>query len=104
MPDETPASLANEQTLADLLAQSIASEEAGRLPDRQELLVRYPQLAGDLREFFANRDRMQRLAEPLRGNDASSRAHAPLGKLRYFGDYELLAEVAAGGMGIVYKA
>src|SRR5262249_22371358 len=82
----------------------VAAEEAGAPPDRESFVARFPRFAADLREFFANRDQMQRLAEPLRGHDKSINSNAPLGKVHYFGDYELLEEVAAGGMGIIYNA
>ena len=104
MPDETQVPTPNNLSLDGVLAQYIGAEVKVQSVDRQELLARYPQFAADLREFFANRDQMQRLVEPLRGNAVADRPSGSLGKVRYFGDYELLEEVAAGGMGIIYKA
>src|SRR3954471_17800212 len=93
------------------IAGYMLAVEAGDVPDRRELLDRHPEHADALRAFFADLDRMDRVASPLRiadGLDATgaveANGHTALPTVRYFGDYELLEEVARGGMGIVYKA
>jgi predicted ATP-grasp superfamily ATP-dependent carboligase/predicted Ser/Thr protein kinase len=93
------------------IAAYMLSVEAGEVPNRQELLDRHPEHADALRAFFADLDRMDRVASPLRladGPEATgadgANGHAAPPTVRYFGDYELLEEIASGGMGIVYKA
>jgi serine/threonine protein kinase len=77
------------------------------------LLARYPDLAPELAAFFADHDRMQQVAQspssppseaPTMDPSEPTPADATLGTVRYFGDYELLEEIARGGMGIVFKA
>src|SRR5262249_25285286 len=61
---------------------------------------RHPDLADDLAAFFAEQERLNAVARTVLDAPAGS----PGARVRYLGDYELLEEVARGGMGVVWKA
>jgi hypothetical protein len=92
-------------SLDSVIAAYMMAVEAGEVPNRHALLDQYPEHADGLLAFFAALDRMDRVASPLRIADGleatgagDSNRHADLPTIRYFGDYELLEEIARGGM------
>src|SRR5437899_806365 len=105
MPSEPNDSARRGQHLQEVLLPYLQAVDAGQQPDRGELSRRHPDLAADLEAFFADQERLDRLARPLRREDSTpaapaaddvptlgpgepAPADANLGAVRSFGDYE----------------
>ena len=102
--------------LDEVVRQILDATEDGRIPDLKEHVQRYPQFAEELRELFADisedRDCDETVAvqgdrlPPAPGSTHGDPPPTGTGPApaQQLGDYELIEEIARGGMGIVFKA
>lgn len=120
--DESPS---RDGRVNEAIAAYIQAVERGETPDLETFMAKHVEIAGELASFFGNVAKLQKLA----GTEDVASVSAPGGPsqsesdineptmtfsqrdvpssrnvLRYFGDYELIEEIARGGMGVVYKA
>src|SRR5580700_4001742 len=102
-----------ENQLLQILHEYLQAVDAGRQPDREELLKQHPDFADDLAAFFAEQAKLEEIAlAPVQTVDAvplNERADSSLLAARpaegvgtvVAGRYKLLQQIGEGGMGSV---
>ena len=108
--DGRPAPQTSSRTVEDprvveALQEYLAALEAGKTPNRQDLLRRHEAVATELAACLDALEVMHDVAPSLArripsssSDDEASRSAVPLG------DYRIIRELGRGGMGIVYEA
>lgn len=104
-------SAGSEDEIDQIIAGYLQQVDTGQTPDREAFLNQHAHLATELREFLDDLDRFTEgpLVSPQNASgktphDNSRTLDSELPRLRYFGEYELVREIARGGMGVVYEA
>ncbi|HTN75593.1 MAG TPA: serine/threonine-protein kinase, partial [Pirellulaceae bacterium] len=107
-PDSDLDSLADDPRVLGVAEEYLLALEAGQTPDRQAYLARYPELAGALAHCFdalelvhsgiAGESRPAHESHVTLPNELTGQPPSPLG------DFQIVREIARGGMGVVYEA
>ncbi|HYT94778.1 MAG TPA: serine/threonine-protein kinase, partial [Gemmataceae bacterium] len=113
----SPPNSSEQSLLEEVLGEYMERLDRGEVVDQEHLLTRYPELAEELRSYFAAGAEIERLRRHgRRGAPTVSRSRAQLesrepaeapvaeGTPGCVDDYELLEQIGEGGMGVIYKA
>lgn len=128
MSSECSASSSREDRVNEAIAAYIEAAEKGQALDQAAFLAGHPDISDELKSFLQNQAQfdLHLLAAATDQPNQTENRHcassdptpvnapthtfqrrgvpSPRDVIRYFGDYELLDEIARGGMGIVFKA
>jgi serine/threonine protein kinase len=108
--DET-ADVSDDPRVLAAIQEYMAAMEAGRRPNRRELLARHPDIANELSACLQGLSLIQGAAAEI-GRDAGDarretdppQVDEELASAQPLGDFRLVREVGRGGMGVVYEA
>jgi WD40 repeat protein len=90
------------------IAEYLDAAQRGEPLEREAWLAQHADLRPDLESFLADQSAFARAAAPIEPKTidlpSDAQVHGPVDVVRYIGDYELLAELDRGGMGVVFRA
>lgn len=97
----------NSEIIAELAEEFVERYRQGERPPVSEYTTQHPELAEEIREFFAAVAMVENLAPAASdsfGDPGSQSPSDSLPELKQLGDFRIVREVGRGGMGVVFEA